>query len=246
MSTLERSAALVITDALDTLGFVKHATIDSAGAVHLRYDIDDCGAKEQSAEYSDLAEALLLVGLGITDPQIEHDCITGEVEAYLPLIVVSVLTKLQASPLRHAITAHGVNGAALWQPHDPAIELLSIGDQFKAYEEAYEKVEAELQLLGLMISHPKINGDGVGGLVVPHITNTPAPEPISLADDNRFWLLTVQWTHNSGKVNTETAICEGSIVQWLLAKSPKDHYVLLNQHEITPQEYAALHTRIFA
>jgi len=47
------------------------------GEAWLRWDIDDCDPKEQSAEYYFLMDRLKDFGTTITEAQIEHDCISG-------------------------------------------------------------------------------------------------------------------------------------------------------------------------
>lgn len=51
--------------------------IDNEGELWLRFDIDDCGPKDQWSEYVDLQERLRSMGLELYDPQTEHDCISG-------------------------------------------------------------------------------------------------------------------------------------------------------------------------
>ena len=48
-----------------------------AGLPWLRYDIDDCGPKEQWDEYIDVVNGLKELGLELVDPYVEHDCISG-------------------------------------------------------------------------------------------------------------------------------------------------------------------------
>jgi|AntDeeMinimDraft_5_1070356.scaffolds.fasta_scaffold19856_2 hypothetical protein len=43
-----------------------------------RYDIDDCFPKEQWTEYCDVQDQLRAVGLELGDPNVEHDCISGD------------------------------------------------------------------------------------------------------------------------------------------------------------------------
>mgnify|MGYP005854965209 CR=1 FL=1 len=53
-------------------------------AVWLRYDTDDCDPKEQWSEYCDVQERLQVLGLKLIDPQLEHDCISGDLVYYWP------------------------------------------------------------------------------------------------------------------------------------------------------------------
>lgn len=49
------------------------------GILYLRYDIDDCGPKEQWDEYIEVSDELARLGLMLDDPYLEHDCISGNV-----------------------------------------------------------------------------------------------------------------------------------------------------------------------
>lgn len=45
----------------------------------LRYDTDDNDSREQWDEYLEVLECLALEGLTLSDPQLEHDCISGDI-----------------------------------------------------------------------------------------------------------------------------------------------------------------------
>lgn len=52
----------------------------TGGQVWLRYDTEDSDPKEQWDNYIEVVEVLRELGLVLVEPQVEHDCITGDVE----------------------------------------------------------------------------------------------------------------------------------------------------------------------
>ena len=45
----------------------------------LRYDTEDSDPKEQWSNYIEVVETLKLIGYEFDEPQVEHDCITGDI-----------------------------------------------------------------------------------------------------------------------------------------------------------------------